>query len=75
MVKKVTWEELSSIEKRWAERWVEGICELEAKGPVEEPPEETRREFERCTALFYEDRDKLAERARRWSEGLRRVLE
>jgi hypothetical protein len=73
--KKVTWEELSPIEKKWAEGWIEGICRLEASGPIGEPPSETEREYNHCMELFMEDKDKLAERARRWSGGLRAVLE
>jgi len=73
--KKVTWEELSSIEKKWAEGWIDGICKLEASGPVGEPPAETEEEYNYCTELFMENKDKLAERARRWLSGLRATFE
>lgn len=70
----VKWEDLTDIEREWATEWVEGLCDLYAKGPVGEPPEETAKERERCKKIFMEDKDKLAKRARSWRNRLAGAL-
>jgi len=70
----VKWEDLTGIEREWAEEWVEGVCELQARGPVGEPEEERAKEFERCKKTFMEDKKKLATRARRWMNRLRKAI-
>ena len=46
--------------------WAGGVCEIVMSGPVEEMPEETRRQIRACKLLAYEGLAMKREQAVRW---------
>ena len=67
------YEELTPIEKRWVDAWIEGIAWFIAESP-NESTEETKREFEEVKKLLEEKKYLLAQKAIKWRKELLKVF-
>jgi len=69
----VKYEDLSPIERKWVDEWINGIAWFIASSP-NESPEETKREFEEIKRILNEKRDLLSAKAEKWRKDLLKVL-
>lgn len=67
-------EELTEAEKRWAEKWIEGLARVLAFGPPKESPEEYAKEVEAIKKIALEKGALAYEYAKRWRKRLLEVL-
>jgi len=65
----VKYEELTEVEKRWVDDWINGIAWFIAESP-NESPEETKREYEEVKRILEEKKDLLVQKARKWKTEL-----
>jgi len=67
------YEELSPMEKKWVDSWIDGIAWFIAKSP-NESIEETKREYEEIKRILEEKRDLLSAKAVKWRKDLLKVF-
>ncbi len=65
---------IKGVEREWLEGWIKGVALTIARGPKEESPEETRKEYEEILRLFTEKLEDLVKYPKRWKERLKRAL-
>lgn len=73
--KKITYDDLMPIERKWVNNWISSMAWFEAHGPKGEPLSETLEEYRTIMDITKEKLDELADIAReRWRGRMLAVL-
>ena len=65
---------LSPAQEKWLKRWIEGVSQFIARGPLGELIPETEKEKEAIMKLFLEKIRELKEYPERWKRKMLEVL-
>jgi len=69
----VKYEELSKVEKKWVDDWINGIAWFIAESP-NESLEKTKGQYEEIKKILQEKRNVLSDKARKWKTELLKVF-